>query len=293
VRSICRPRAVLGLTRTWAFAALLIVALQAAACASASAEPKQGQSDRAALDRALGAWAGFPVTSLPRPVVLLEGSVLAPELGFPDDNSKIAFGNGEITAPTMWPVTPKFAKGFPIVEAPGAFTVLTTPSSTILGVPPPLTTTSVQLGSGLFLTDRGWEELPAWLFSFSGVQNPAKVLAVRPTDIFSAPVARDGHSPAQLSVTVTHGGRHIVANFAGASAGTGPCTASYTLSIKESEQAVAVAVMTHSHGSGDVGCAAVGHLRHAAAELKVPLGARVVVDAHSEGAAAATGSSPI
>jgi hypothetical protein len=293
VRSIFLLRTVLGLIRTWAFGALLLISFEASAAVSASAEPKQGQADRAALDRALGAWAGFPVRSSPRPIVLLEGSVLAPELGFPDDSSKMAFGNGEITAPTSWPIAPQSAMSLPIVEAPEAFTVLTTPSSTILGTPPPLTVTGVQLGSGLFLTDRGWRELPAWLFSFSGVQNPAKVLAVRPTNIFSAPVARDGHSPAQLSVTVTHGGRHIVANFAGAPAGTGPCTASYTLSIKESEQAVAVAVMTHSHGSGDVGCAAVGYLRHAAAELKAPLGARVVVDAHSEGAAAATGSSPV
>ena len=292
VRSICRPRAVLGLTRAWAFGALLIVSFQTAACASASAEPKQGQTDRAALDRALGAWAGFPVRSSPRPIVLLEGSVLGPELGFPDDNSKIAFGNGEITAPTSWPVTPKSAMSLPIVEAPGAFKVLTTPSSDILGAPPPLTTTSVQLGSGLFLTDRGWRELPAWLFSFSGIRNPAKVLAVRPSDIFSAPGARDGHSPAQLSVTVTHGGRHIVANFAGAPAGTGLCTASYTLSLRESREAVAVAVLTHPHGSVDVGCTAAGYLRHASAELRAPLGARVVVDAKSAGAAAATGSPP-
>jgi hypothetical protein len=135
--------------------------------------------------------------------------------------------------------------------------------------------------------------LPAWLFSLSGVQNPAKVLAVRSSDIYSAPGARGSISPTQLSVTVSRGGRHIVANIVGAPAGTGPCTASYTLSIKESKQAVAVAVITHSHGSGKVACSLVGNLRHATAELKAPLGARVVVDAKSEGAAAAAGAPPL
>jgi hypothetical protein len=293
VRLIRRHKAVLGFTGTWASGVLLIISFQAAACASASAEPKQSQSNSAAFDRALGAWAAFPVGSSPRPIVLLEGNVLNPELGFSDDNTKLAFGNGEVTAPASWPVTPKSSMGFLITGAPAAFKVLTTPTSNTLGAPPPLRTTDVQLGSGVFLTDRGWRVLPAWLFSLSGVENPAKVLAVRPSDIYSAPAARGGFSPTQLSVTVSHGGRHIVANIVGATAGSGPCTASYTLSIKESKQAVAVAVVAHPHGSGNVACSAVAYLRHAAAELKAPLGARVVVDAKSGGAAAATGSSPL
>jgi hypothetical protein len=39
----------------------------------------------------------------------------------------------------------------------------------------------------------------------------------------------------------------MVANFVGAPAGTGPCTVSYTISVKESKQAVAVAVISHLH----------------------------------------------
>jgi hypothetical protein len=79
-----------------------------------------------------------------------------------------------------------------------------------------------------------------------------------------------------------------VANFGGAPPGTGPCTASYTLVLKESTHAVAVAVVAHSHGSGTQGCLLVGFLRHADAELKAPLGRRVVVDAASNGPVAAT-----
>jgi hypothetical protein len=91
-----------------------------------------------------------------------------------------------------------------------------------------------------------------------------------------------------MSVTVSAGSRKIVVNFAGAAAGTGPCTASYTLPFKESRQAVAVAVIPHPHGQSDVACALVGYERHATAELEAPLGGRVVVDASSKGAVSVT-----
>jgi hypothetical protein len=209
--------------------------------------------------------------------------------GFPDDASKEAFGNGEITAPAAgWPESPARSMGFPVVGAAAAFTRLTTPDSNSVGSPPPLGTTAVQLGSGLFLTDRGWRTVPAWLFSLTGVQNPAKVLAVEPSAIYPAPATAAGSAPAQLSVTASSGSRHIVANFFGAPAGTGVCTASYTLSIKESAHAVAVAVNSHPRrappGVGDVACALVAVPRHASGELKAPIGSRVAVDAASEAA---------
>jgi hypothetical protein len=174
----------------------------------------------------------------------------------------------------------------PIISAAAAFKRLTTPTSNVLGSPPPLETTSVQLGSGLFLTDRGWRQLPAWLYSLSGVENPAAVLAVAPSAIYSAPIATNGDSPAEMSVTID--GRHLVANFVGAPSGTGVCTASYTLSVKESKQAVAIAVHEHMHGDGDVACTAIGESRHAAARLKAPLEGRVVIDARTDGAMSAT-----
>jgi hypothetical protein len=258
---------------------------------TAGATPAKGVGIAAMLARALHAWSGFPAKSSPRPLVLLEGYVVGPDGGFPDDNSKIAFGNGDITAPASWPTAPASSAGFPIVEASAAFKTLTT-SNSVFGSPPPLSTTGVALGTGLFLTDRGWRTLPAWLFSLSGVQNPAKVLAVALSDIYSVQVTRDGESPAQLSVTVGSGGRRIVANITGAPSGTGPCTASYTLSVRESKQAVAIAVISHPHrgssAAGNVACAAVGYTRHVTAELNAPLGSRVVVDAKTDGAASAT-----
>jgi hypothetical protein len=284
----------LGLLGTATVATIAVLVLPAT---DATAQAKGGR-DSALLTRALRTWARFPVASSPRPLVLLEGYVLAPENGFPDDDSKIAFGNGQIAAPASWPSTPKSVKGLPIIAASGAFNTLTA-SRSVLGSPPPLRTTRVQLGSGLFLTDRGWRILPAWLFSLAGVQNPAKVLAVGPAAIFSAPDTKGGNSPAQLSVTVARGGRRVVANIVGASPGTGPCTASYTLSIKESKAAVAVVVNAHPHTGASrhapglvyASCFLVGYLRDAGAELNAPLGARVVVDAESDGAASVTPTS--
>jgi hypothetical protein len=208
------------------------------------------------------------------------------------DNALHAWGSFPVnrTPPGNWPTAPTSSMGYPLVGAAGAFKTLTTPTTNILGNPPPLHATGAQLGSGLFLTDRGTRLLPAWLFSISEVQNPAKVLAVAPSAIYAAPSDLDGYSRAQLSVTVTQSGRHITANFGGAPAGSGPCTAGYSLSVKESKHAVAVLVIAHDHTGGNtsVACALNAVLRHASAELHHSLGPRVVVDAKSDGAVSAT-----
>jgi hypothetical protein len=242
------------------------------------------------LDKALHAWGGFPVNRRPRPLILLEGYVLNPEYGFSGDNTKMAFDNGQIMQPENWPAAPPSSMGFPVTGAAGTFKILTTPTTNVLGTPPPLQATGAQLGTGLFLTDRGWRVLPAWLFSISGVHNPAKVLAVAPSAIYAAPSDRDGYSPTQLSVTITQSGRRITAHFGGAPAGSGPCTASYSLSVRESKHAVAVLVTAHNHtgGSTSVACALNAVSRQVSAQLQRPLGSRVVVDAKSEGALSAT-----
>lgn len=272
---------------------LVFILLFQAACSVASAAPAKPQTQRAKLNRALRAWAGFPVRSSPRPLVLLGGYVQGPAYGFPDTNSKIAFGNGEINAPATWPMSPTSSMGFPIIPASAAFEKLTTHTNTI-GTPPPLSITGVQLGTGEFLTDRGYRTLPAWLFSLSGVQHPAEVLAVAPSAIYSSPASRGGAAPAGVSATVSPGSRHIVFSFLGTRAATGPCGASYTIALKESKQAIAVAVISHGYkgqyvkNGAIVLCTDVGYTRYAAAELAAPVGARVLVDADSEGAASVT-----
>jgi hypothetical protein len=264
---------------------ILVFTLAGLATAPASGAKSEGLGAR--LDRALRIWSAFPVRASTRPLVLLEGYVLNPDGGFPNGNSKIAFGNGAITAPASWPSSATSVSGFPIIGAAAAFKTLTTPSS-VLGSPPPLAVTDVALGSGWFLTDRGPQLLPAWLFSLSGVQSPAKVLAVAPSRIYADPTFRSGNSPTQLAGMVDVGDRRLVVSFSGAPAGTGPCTERYTSDVKESNQALAIAIIPHVNASGPQACALPASTRHLTIKLAAPLGSRVVVDANSDGAAEVT-----
>jgi hypothetical protein len=283
-----RHSCVVRTVRPRAFATVLLIlvfTLAGLVISPASGAKSEGLGSR--IDRALRAWSAFPVRASPRPLVLLEGYVLNPDGGFPNDNSKIAFGNGAITAPARWPSSATSDVGFPIIGAAAAFKTLTTPSS-VLGSPPPLTVTDVALGSGWFLTDRGPQLLPAWLFSLSGVQSPAKVLAVGPSRIYADPTFRSGNAPAQLAVTVGSGDRRLVVSFPGAPGGNGPCTERYTSDIKESKQALAIAIISHVNASGPQACALPAYTRHLTIKLAAPLGSRVVVDANSDGAAEVT-----
>ena len=49
-----------------------------------------------------------------------------------------------------------------------------------------LTIRAVRFGHARFKTDRGQRRLPAWLFSFVGVAQPAKLLAVRAQSLTEA-----------------------------------------------------------------------------------------------------------
>ena len=273
-------------TRVVAIVGLIpVFALAGLGISPASGTKAEGVGAR--LDRALRTWSAFPVRASTRPLVLLEGYVLNPEGGFPNDNSKIAFGDGAITAPASWPSSATSDLGFPIIGAPAAFKTLTTPSS-VAGSPPPLAVTDVVMGSGSFLTDRGPQLLPAWLFSLSGVQSPAKVLAVAPSRIYADPTFRSGNSPTQLAATVALGDRRLVVSFPGAPGGNGPCTERYTSEVKESKQALAIAIIPHANASGPQACALPAYTRHLTVKLAAPLGSRVVVDANSDGAAQVT-----
>ena len=137
----------------------------------------------------------------------------------------------------------------------------------------------MRLGAGAFATDRGVRRLPAWLFGFSGVPDPAAVLAVAPSRIF-APPARPARSAwPDMSARLGRDRRTLTIRLFGTAPGTGPCTASYSVRQAASPAAVAVAVQGHAHGGGAVACSAVGYLRQVKVVLSAPLGGRVLVDA--------------
>lgn len=233
------------------------------------------------LERALAAWSQFPVTATPRPLVLAGPDVTGPLPGFPSGGAKLAYLEGQFTFPRTMPRGPGSAGGFRVITAGQAAALLRQggvkgpPAGTRLAV------TTVRLGDGEFVTDRGVRRLPAWLFSFAGIRGPAAVLAAAPTQIFTPPVAPDTRLPIVNWAYGSPGGQALTVRFTGARGGHGPCTAGYTAQTAESPSAVAVTVIEHPHGGSNVACSAVAYSREVTIRLASPLGARVLVDAVS------------
>lgn len=240
------------------------------------------------LPAALAAWSHFPVHASSRPLVLIDGdTVNAPAFGFPNDATALAYENGTYTAPWRFPTRPRSAAGFPIVRARSAFSILKDAATPGPSAAVPLVVTRVTLGAAVFETDRGRRTLPAWLFAFQGVENPAQVLAVSPRRIFAPPrrilvqAPELESSPTAGSATLASNHRTLTVGFAGAPEGTGPCQSTYSLSVGASRTAVAVVVHAVTHYKGDAGCLLQASFNRLTTTLAAPLGNRVVVDADS------------
>jgi len=237
------------------------------------------------LQAALEAWSTFPVHASPRPVVLTSDPVSAPPGGFRTDDSKLAFISGAFVAPATLPSGPQRADGYPVITAAQALAVMRAEGRAggTVHPPAPLMITTIRLGASPFETDRGTRMLPAWLFSFQGVEHPAAVLAVAPSARFSPPFLY-ASSGARLGPN----GRTATITFVGAAPGRGPCTSDYTVDQLASDTAVAIRVRETSSrgGSRGGGCSLVGYARHVDIVLASPLGGRVLVDATTKAAVA-------
>jgi hypothetical protein len=245
------------------------------------------------LRRALTVWAHFPVNASNRPVVLIgNDNVNAPSGGFSDDDYKMAFLDGSIITPTDFPAGPASADRLPVMSAAEAFGLLQGQPAKVPTGDMTLDVTSIDFGTGLFQTDRGVRRLPAWLFQFQGVQDPAEVLAISPAALFSPRQVGDREST--VAATLGPNDRTLTVSFAGAPAGNGPCDASYAMGVAESKTVVAVwvhGVVTKrpakptstdvTNTTIPVACALPAYPRHLTTGLPGPLGNRVVVDAFS------------
>jgi hypothetical protein len=217
---------------------------------------------------------------------VLVGSLVLGPSKFLDGQAKLDFMNGAFEGPALLPAGPASADGYPVISAVAAIALLRSQSH---GAPPSpstthLTITDARFGAATFLTDRGDRTLPAWLFTFARVDGTVAVLAISPQSEWLPPgfVAGDFGASFANGATVAGDHRTLTAGFTGAPPGTGPCTASYALSLTESPTAVVVTVTESSHNpSTQTVCTLVGHLRTATAVLAAPLGARVVLDAVS------------
>jgi hypothetical protein len=266
--------------------------------------PSLGHGASSLLSEALEAWADFPVKASPRPLVLTPPFGLrVQEPDFPTadikeyDNLNTAYEQGSIQPPPRLPDAPKTSDNYPILTGVQALQVLRTPSNTGAMLPvPPLQVTSIALGMSDFVTDRGRLLLPAWLFSFRDVANPAAVLAVAPPALYLHPPSdfqANGVTRA-MSAEVSSSRNTITADFWGAPAGSGPCDANYSLEIATSATAVALEVIQAPQPSGSfnntptVACTADATSRKATATLRNGIGNRVVVDAATRNPLAVT-----
>lgn len=244
-----------------------------------------------AAREALALWSGFPASANPRPIVVLgEGSVLDPALGFPNSADKIAWIAARFTLATPLPTASSTSDGYPVISASAAYRRLRSmggeqkyPVTTSLSVD------KVSLGQDVFDTDRGAMTLPAWQFELAGVTRPGAVLAVAASEIYTAPALRKltsgvGDSEDE-SATVSKNGKRLYISFIGAPAGGKPCDASYAATAIGDDNAIALIITAvNAPPPGSTICSAVGYRRTAVAQLTHPLAGRVLI-ANTDGAA--------
>lgn len=246
-------------------------------------------ADQHTLQAVLALWAGFPVNASPRPLILLGGdqqTVISADFGFSNGNAKLALFHGQVHPPEAWPVSPAEADGYPLITAPRAFEEFTPPPGT---EDPPTTTwlqtTTLQLGTAAFESDRGAIQLPAWSFTFDQSTGSIAVLAVAPASVYALPTPLTSPTGTALAggADLGHDDRTLTVSSGGWESGTAPCDASYSLQVAELATAVGIVVdeQFHPPPSG-MACAIQAYGVQLTAHLASPLGARVVVNADAE-----------
>jgi hypothetical protein len=237
-----------------------------------------------AAREALAMWRGFPAAANPRPIVVVgEGSVLDPALGFPNSADKIAWLTGRFTLATPLPTASSTSDGYPVISAAAAYRLLRSRGGKQkYPVTAPLSIDRVRLGQAVFDTDRGQVKLPAWQFWLAGVTRPGAVLALAAPDMYAPPALRElsngvGESEDE-SATVSKNGKRLYVLFIGAPAGTKPCDASYAATAIGDANAVALIITAiNAAAPRSTICSAVGYRRTAVAHLTHPLTGRVLI----------------
>jgi len=239
------------------------------------------------------AWATFPSDAAPRPLVLLDGRVVAPSAGFATSEQKLAFLGGDIKFPGSFPSAAPTADGYPIIDAATAFSYLRLNAS---GTAPSrgLSVSGMAMGLARFSTDRGAQQLPAWLVSFDGVTGSAAILAVDRRVVWPVgdPVA-DRHSA--ITAQGALGDSTLRVSVIG---GEPPC--GYEPHVVATEYAHDVVLdvanpVAPSHPSTTSSgppraCTAIGHSWTVVVDLQRPLGGRVLIDGASRAPIAVTSS---
>jgi hypothetical protein len=276
-------------------AAAVVTAFVGIAVVKAGHHPPVGNPGPAAVSTAqpdpsaaLQLWAGFPVTASPRPLVLTGPAVIDPTSGFAGGPDKLAYASGSFDLRTELPAAPAAVDGQPIMSAAQAFAALRGSGSGSQQSAPALVISGVTLGTGTFSTDRGPRSLPAWIFRFAAVADPAAVLAIPTADRWPRPGMPTSNGNL-TGVSISGDGTQVSLTFVGAAPGSGPCDAEYTADVSQSATALAISVrqqpkpsLPSSTDGPAMGCDLIGYQRTLTVTLQPPLGNRVLVD--SQGA---------
>jgi hypothetical protein len=255
----------------WAVAAVLALA----GCGSAVDRKPPRPNSRQAAEHALRLWSRYPVGSS-RPVLLIEGSVLAPNGGFGTIGAKLAFLQGRFMLRTALPPTPLRFRGWQVSSARQALDVWRSQSSRgRTSAKERLVIIGVRLASASFSTETGSRTLPAWVFAVRGLDMPVQVLALPASRVFNPPTSWDDEN-----ATVSDDGRVVHVAFVGGHAGDKPCDDSYTAGSVENTHAVAFWIVDHAVGGGSQICDAVGYPRIVSLQLDKPLGTRALVNSY-------------
>ena len=242
--------------------------------------------ERQELAAANKAWAGVGGSSPPSlvaPTVQLSGA------GFVSGDAKLAFGIGRVTPPTRFPSSPARDGRWVIISAQQAFHLLATPEppvrATFAG--PPDKALSVHLGTDVWETAHGTMRFPAWLFTVSGLNGTASVLALSSSGLFQprhVSEPRPGPNVSVGSAVLGDGGRTITIGFVGGPVGTKDCDDTYQARVVQETAIVVVFVAETRVIPPDVLCAEPGYLDHLPVRLTKPIGSRVLVDGVSASA---------
>jgi hypothetical protein len=219
--------------------AAAVSASPSASTRTPAAATESDPADRSSLEAALAAFADFPESADPRPIVALDRVFGAS--GFRSVGAKEAFGSGNWDPPATMPPAPASYGGYPVITPGEALDRLRAETAGAEPQGEPLTVSDLRLATTEVRTDRGIMRLPAWRVLFEYSTGPNWVLAVAPSRLWERGIPPYfGWQWDAQTVADQRDLRVTVPSVYDSGFGGGPCLADYMLAVAESDHAVAV-----------------------------------------------------